>query len=120
MRSVVVLPQPLGPSSVKNSPSRISRFRRSTAGTAPKRFVRFSMRRKLIPLLGANADFEAERAGDERDAERQSHDEDDRDTCDLTVAGEDLIERQQDKRPRLRSREQDNARGVLRREHELD
>src|SRR3954453_19321704 len=114
MRSVVVLPQPLGPSSVKNSPSRISRFRRSTAATAPKRLVRFSIRRKLIRLLGANAHFEAERAGDERDAERQSHDEDDCNARDLAVAREDLIERQQDERSRLGGGEQDDARGVLR------
>src|SRR5262249_49707559 len=35
-RSVVVLPQPLGPSSVKTSPRRTSRDARSTAGLGPK------------------------------------------------------------------------------------
>ena len=37
MRSSVVLPQPEGPSSVKNSPSRISSETSSTARTVPKR-----------------------------------------------------------------------------------
>src|SRR5216117_3765392 len=35
-RSVVVMPQPLGPSSVKTSPRRTSRVARSTAGFGPK------------------------------------------------------------------------------------
>src|SRR6266581_6449273 len=35
-RSVVVLPQPLGPRSVKTSPRRTSRDARSTAGFGPK------------------------------------------------------------------------------------
>src|SRR5215470_10429988 len=114
MRSVVVLPHPEGPSSVKNSPSRISRFTRSTAATAPKRLVRFSMRRKLIgPLLCADTDFEAEGARNERDAERQRHDEDDRDARDLAMAGSDLIEREEDQRARLGRGEQDDAGGVL-------
>src|SRR3954466_5422873 len=39
MRIVVVLPQPDGPSSVRNSPSRMSIVRSSTAVTSPKRFV---------------------------------------------------------------------------------
>src|ERR1051325_11579678 len=42
IRSVVVLPQPLGPSSEKNSPSAISRETSSTAPTPPKRFVTLS------------------------------------------------------------------------------
>ena len=37
MRSVVVLPQPDGPSSEKNSPSPIARSTRSTALTTPRR-----------------------------------------------------------------------------------
>src|SRR5688572_27077684 len=37
---VVVLPQPLGPSKVKISPSAISRLRSSTAFTRPKYFVK--------------------------------------------------------------------------------
>src|SRR5690349_24604255 len=80
MRSVVVLPQPLGPNRVKNSPSRISRLTRFTAATAPKRLTRFCMRSKpmKVTLLRANAHFEPERARDERDAERQRHDEYDR------------------------------------------
>ena len=44
MRSVVVLPQPDGPSSEKNSPSAIVRSRSSTAVAAPKRFVTPSKR----------------------------------------------------------------------------
>ncbi len=39
MRSVVVLPQPDGPSIEKNSPSRISNETSSTATTSSKRFV---------------------------------------------------------------------------------
>ena len=39
IRIVVVLPQPDGPSSVRNSPSRMSIERSSTAVTSPKRFV---------------------------------------------------------------------------------
>src|SRR5206468_13105437 len=42
MRSVVVLPQPDGPSMLKNSPRRLSRWRCSTATTAPTTFVTFS------------------------------------------------------------------------------
>ncbi len=44
IRSVVVLPQPLGPSSEKNSPEPMSSEMPSTARTSPKRFSR-SMRR---------------------------------------------------------------------------
>src|SRR5687767_11373647 len=40
MRSVVVLPQPDGPRSEKNSPGGISRLRPSTAAKSPKRFTR--------------------------------------------------------------------------------
>src|SRR5262245_51183050 len=43
-RSVVVLPQPLGPSSVKNSPSRISSESMSRTGRPPNVFVSPSMR----------------------------------------------------------------------------
>src|ERR1700761_8731840 len=39
IRSVVVLPQPEGPTTITNSPSSISRFRSSTATFAPKAFV---------------------------------------------------------------------------------
>src|SRR5688572_3724076 len=39
-RNVVVLPQPLGPSSVKNSDSLICRSMPSTATCSPKRFTR--------------------------------------------------------------------------------
>src|SRR5581483_2397902 len=38
---MVDLPQPLGPSKMMNSPSRISRLTPSTAVTLPKRLVRF-------------------------------------------------------------------------------
>jgi hypothetical protein len=38
-RSMVVLPEPLGPRSAKNSPRSIARSMRSTAVTVPKRFV---------------------------------------------------------------------------------
>ena len=39
IRSSVVLPQPDGPSSTKNSPAMISRLTLSTAATLPKRLV---------------------------------------------------------------------------------
>ena len=39
MRRVVVLPQPDGPSSVKNSPGGMCRSMPSTATTSPKAFV---------------------------------------------------------------------------------
>ncbi len=39
MRSSVVLPEPLGPSSAKNSSCSIARSMRSTAVTGPKRLV---------------------------------------------------------------------------------
>src|ERR1041384_1776876 len=39
IRSVVVLPQPLGPSSEKNSPSRIARLTSLTAAALPKRLL---------------------------------------------------------------------------------
>ncbi len=48
MRSVVVLPQPDGPSSEKNSPSAISRLTWSTATCSPKRLVTF-----WIPIASA-------------------------------------------------------------------
>jgi hypothetical protein len=38
-RSIVVLPEPLGPSKAKNSPRSIDSSMRSTAVTAPNRFV---------------------------------------------------------------------------------
>ena len=44
MRSVVVLPQPDGPSIEKNSPRSISSDRSSTATTSWKRFVMWSSR----------------------------------------------------------------------------
>src|SRR5436305_2978231 len=42
IRSVVVLPQPLGPSSEKNSPSRIDSVTSRTAAAFPKRLPTFS------------------------------------------------------------------------------
>ena len=44
IRSTVVFPEPDGPSIEKNSPSRISRSRSSTAVTAPNRLVTDSSR----------------------------------------------------------------------------
>src|SRR5437868_6034637 len=51
IRSVVVLPQPDGPSRLKNSPSSISRSMPSTAGTSPKRFVTWLRRTATGTLL---------------------------------------------------------------------
>ena len=44
MRNKVLLPQPDGPSSAKNSPARISRERLLTATTPPNRLVTDAMR----------------------------------------------------------------------------
>src|SRR5579884_1511246 len=48
MRRMVVLPQPLGPSSVRNSPCSTVRWMWSTAVTRPKYLVRSSSSRKAI------------------------------------------------------------------------
>src|SRR3954467_9192818 len=56
MRSVVVLPQPLGPSSVNISPRRISRLERSTALAVPNSLVTSSSCRTVsltVPLQRA-------------------------------------------------------------------
>src|SRR5689334_1679210 len=53
MRSVVVLPQPEGPSSEKNSPGRISSETPSTARTAPNRFSRSMRLISAEPSLGS-------------------------------------------------------------------
>src|SRR6476659_9237402 len=50
MRSVVVFPQPLGPSIEKNSPSPISSDTSSTATASPKRLLTLS---SAIPTLGS-------------------------------------------------------------------
>src|SRR5918994_7816360 len=54
-RRVVVFPQPLGPSRVKNSPSVISRSIESTAVSSPKRFVTDSRTTQLRPFPFARA-----------------------------------------------------------------
>src|SRR5882672_2022396 len=50
-RRVVVFPQPLGPSRVRNSPAFASRLRSFTATTAPKLLTRPVAR--TVPILGA-------------------------------------------------------------------
>src|SRR4029453_16800189 len=55
-RSSVVLPQPLGPSSVTNSRSPISRLRSRTAVTAPKRLVTRSIWIPATPSSSARAE----------------------------------------------------------------
>ena len=55
MRSRVVLPQPDGPRSAKNSPSSIARLTLSTAIIAPKRLVTFSKR--MMVLAGVTTGF---------------------------------------------------------------
>ncbi len=52
-RSVVVLPQPLGPSSTMNSPSAISRLMPFTAGTLPYFLTRLRMATPDIATLPA-------------------------------------------------------------------
>src|SRR6476660_7783879 len=63
-RSVVVLPEPDGPSSVKNSPAGISRSTRSTATTSPYVF-RMPVSRTSISAagMGCAADFDSASAG---------------------------------------------------------
>jgi len=53
MRSVVVLPQPDGPSSDTNSPSRNSRLKSLTAEYSPKRLVTLCRASLLMPLSSA-------------------------------------------------------------------
>ena len=66
IRSVVVLPEPDGPSIEKNSPSRTSRSIPSTATTSPKRFWTPSRRTAVAaPRLGAAS---TRAAGPPRDA----------------------------------------------------
>ncbi len=50
MRNSVVLPQPEGPNSEKNSPFAIESVTRSTASASPKCFETLSTRRKSSPL----------------------------------------------------------------------
>ena len=54
MRSVVVLPQPDGPSSAKNLPASISSVRSSTAVTSWNRFVTFSIRTSCVTLSSSS------------------------------------------------------------------
>ncbi len=51
MRSVVVLPQPEGPSSVRNSPASTFRLTRSTASAGPKVRLTFSSRTAVMGCL---------------------------------------------------------------------
>src|ERR1700730_9175249 len=53
IRSSVVLPQPLGPSSAKNSPARMSSDSRSTARKVPNFFATPSMRNSGMSACGA-------------------------------------------------------------------
>ena len=51
MRSVVVLPQPDGPSMTKNSPSATVKFELRTAMNSPKALCRFSTRISAIVAI---------------------------------------------------------------------
>src|ERR1700716_3805778 len=67
--SVVVLPHPLGPSSVNSSPSATLKLTSSSTTFSPKRFVRFSML-----TLGTTAT--SPNALEQQGAQRQHHDGD--------------------------------------------
>ena len=54
MRSVVVLPQPDGPSMTKNSPSATVKFESCTATKSPNALCRFSTRISAIALTPGN------------------------------------------------------------------
>ena len=56
IRRVVVLPQPLGPSSEKNSPSPMARFTSRTALALPKRLLTPSSAIATLPSSGMNAE----------------------------------------------------------------
>src|SRR4249920_2104163 len=56
MRSVVVLPQPDGPSMTKNSPSATVKFESRTATNSPKALWSFSTRISAIALVHEVAD----------------------------------------------------------------
>src|SRR5690348_2909264 len=58
IRSVVVLPQPEGPSRATNSPLRISRSSASTADTLPNCLVRRSSRTRTSALDASAVDLE--------------------------------------------------------------
>src|SRR5919202_3884382 len=80
IRSVVVLPHPLGPSSEKNSPSAISSVTSWTASTLPKRLLTRStaiatlrcvgMGRGLAERLRAGGDLRDRDAGDRAEGGR--------------------------------------------------
>src|SRR3954447_6433549 len=65
-RSVVVLPEPDGPSIVKNSPRRISRSSPSTARTSPYLFVSPSSRTAAATVLVPGAESAVAAAGSDK------------------------------------------------------
>src|SRR3954451_18271629 len=68
IRSVVVLPQPDGPSMTKNSPSATTKLESWTAMNDPKSFFRFSTRISATSLLREfRDDDEHDRAGEHGD-----------------------------------------------------
>src|SRR6185295_7639276 len=68
IRNVVVLPQPEGPSSTKNSPSAMVNDDARTAVKSPKRFCTLSSRISATALLReVTADHEPERSGQDHD-----------------------------------------------------
>src|SRR5216683_2600646 len=78
IRSVVVLPQPLGPSKEKNSPSRIERVTPRTAAAFPKRLptlsssiatLRSGISAECMPME-LSVEHSGGRRGDERHGER--------------------------------------------------
>src|SRR6266478_959597 len=68
MRSVVVLPQPEGPSRQKNSPLRTVNVESRTAVKSPKAFCKFSTRISAMVLIGKlGHDHEQRGPGQRRD-----------------------------------------------------
>src|SRR5689334_13519568 len=88
IRRSVVLPQPEGPSRVKNSPVSMVMLTRSTAVSAPKRRVTFLISRSAM-VLGASA------GADQRPGESKGKDEgrDSEQPVARPLRGEQLIER---------------------------
>src|SRR5215475_11695420 len=76
MRSVVVLPQPEGPSRTKNSPFSTTKLESLTAAKSPKLLCRFSTRISAIVLLRELTDDDEHHGARQHDGERPAVEDD--------------------------------------------
>src|SRR5215218_10091340 len=120
MRSVVVLPQPEGPSRETNSPSRRARSTPSTAATAPKRRCR--LRRTSFDTLVAPAPQhevapdQPHADGDEDQGDHQQDAAQRREHLEVALLAE--VVQQDGDGPRLRPDQEDGRRELPRRQDE--